>query len=138
MERELSACLWGIEEAIYLCSDLETLDPDLACIIECDASDFAIGAILSQDFNARLHPVAFHSRKINKHEINYEIHDKELLAITSAFNEWWRYLKGARHKINVFTDYRGLEWLAQNKPLIAGKLDGLWSLMVLIFRSSTA
>ena len=56
---------------------------------------------------------------MNKHEINlnYEIHDKELLAITAAFKEWRRYLEGARHKISVYTDHRGLEWFTQNKPL---------------------
>ena len=53
---------------------------------------------------------------MNKHEINYEIHDKELLAITAAFKEWRRYLEGTRHKISVYTDHRGLEWFTQNKP----------------------
>ena len=55
---------------------LRHYDPELPCIIECDGSDFAIGAVLSQEFEGRLHPVAFHSRKMNKHENNYEIHDK--------------------------------------------------------------
>ena len=88
---------------------LRHYDSDLPYIIECDPSDFAIGAVLSQEFEGRLHPVAFYSRKMNKHEINYEIHDKELLAITAAFKEWRRYLEGARHKISVYTDHRGLE-----------------------------
>ena len=44
---------------------LRQLDPELQCVIECDASDFAIGAILSQGVKGRLHPVAFHSRKMN-------------------------------------------------------------------------
>ena len=93
-------------------------------------SDFAIGAILSQEFEGCLHPVAFRSRKMNKHEINYEIHEKELLAITAAFKEMRRYLEGARHKISVYTDHRWLEWFTQNKPLIqrqdrrAPELDG--------------
>ena len=62
-------------------------DPELQCVIECDASNFAIRAISLQQVEGRLQPVAFHPRKMNKHEINYEIHDEELLAITSAFKE---------------------------------------------------
>ena len=96
---------------------LRHYDPELPCILEYDASDFAIGAHLSQEFEGHLQPVAFHSRKMNKHEINYEIHDKELFAITAAFKEWRRYLEGARHKISVYTDHRGLEWFTQKKPL---------------------
>jgi hypothetical protein len=47
--------------------------------LETDASEFALGAILSQpDKDGRLHPIAFHSRKFIAAEINYEIHDKEL------------------------------------------------------------
>ena len=44
---------------------LRHYDPELPCIIECDASDFAIGTVLSQEFEGRLHPVAFHSRNVN-------------------------------------------------------------------------
>ena len=63
-------------------------DPQLPCIIETDASDFAIGAVLSQlSADRRLHPVAFHSRKMDKAEVNYEIHDKEMLAVVTAFKE---------------------------------------------------
>ena len=58
-------------------------------ILETDASDFAIGAIISQrDEERRLHPVAFHSSKFQPTEINYEIHDKELLAVVEAFKHW--------------------------------------------------
>ena len=83
-------------------------DLHLPCIVECDPSDFAISAIFSQIVDGPLYPVAFYSQKISKHEINYEIHDKELLSITSAFKEWRRYLGGIRHKIVVYTDHRGL------------------------------
>jgi hypothetical protein len=62
-------------------------------VVESDASDFAIGAVLSQVIEARLHPIAFYSRKMDKAEINYGIHDKQLLAIVAALKEWRRYLE---------------------------------------------
>jgi len=74
---------------------LRHFDPALPTVMETDASDFAIGAVLSQQVEGRLHPVAFHSQQVDKAEINYEIHDKEMLVVVSAFKEWRRYLEGA-------------------------------------------
>ena len=67
---------------------LRHYDPRTDVIIETDASNFAIGCVLSQDWNNKLHPVAFYSRKMSSMERNYEIHDKELLAIVEAFKVW--------------------------------------------------
>ena len=65
--------------------------PDRPTIVETDASDFALGAIVSQEvpteLGGGLHPVAYHSRKFKPAEINYDIHDKEMLAIVVAFKE---------------------------------------------------
>jgi len=56
--------------------------------LETDASDFALGAVLSQLCeDEKWHPVAFHSRKFSPAEINYEVHDKEMAAIVAAFKE---------------------------------------------------
>ena len=56
--------------------------------METDASNFALGAVLSQlGDGEKLHPVAFHSRKFSAAEINYEIYDKELLAIVDSFQK---------------------------------------------------
>ena len=96
---------------------LRHFDPKLQCVIECDGSDFDTSAILSQEVEGRPVLVAVHSRKMDKHEINYEIHDKELFAITSAFKEWRWYLEGARHKINVYMDHERLKLFANNKSL---------------------
>jgi len=83
-----------------------------------DASDFALGAILSQrDKEGRLHPVAFHSRKFQPVEINYEIHDKELLAIVDAFKHWRRYCQGATHQVQVLSDHHNLEYFTTTKVL---------------------
>ena len=79
--------------------------PDRRTVIETDASDFALGTILLQYLGKRLHPVTFHSRKLNDAERNYEIHDKELLAILDAFKEWKHYLLGADEPVTVYTDH---------------------------------
>jgi len=84
---------------------LAHFDVQKPVIIETDASDFAIGAVLSQrEEDERLHSVAFHFRKLQPVEINYEIHDKELLAIVDAFKHWRRYCKGVTHQVQVFSD----------------------------------
>ena len=94
------------------------IDAAKPVIIETDASDFAIGAVLSQrDSEGKLHPVTFHSRKFSPVEINYEIHDKELLAIVDAFKHWRRYCEGAEHQIQVFTDHHNLEYFTTSKAL---------------------
>jgi len=89
---------------------LAHFDTQQPVLIETDTSDFTIGAILSQrDDKGRLHPVAFHSRKFQPAEINYEIHDKELLAIVDAFKHWRRYCEGAVHQVQVYSDHQNLE-----------------------------
>jgi len=89
--------------------------PERETVIETDPSDFPLGAILSQFQDKRLHPVAFHSRKLNSAERNYEIHDKELLAILEAFMEWKHYLYGADKPITVYTDHQNLQYFLTTK-----------------------
>jgi len=97
---------------------LAHFDAQKPVIIETDASDFAIGAVLSQrDDEGRLHPVAFHSRKFQPAEINYEVHDKELLAVVDAFKHWKRYCEGAAHQVQVFSDHENLEYFTTTKVL---------------------
>ena len=86
--------------------------------LEHDASDFALRAVLSQPSeDGRLHPVAFHSRKSTAAEINYEIHNKELLAIVYSFQEWRYFLERAQHPVTVYTDHKNLEYFMSAKVL---------------------
>jgi len=97
---------------------LAHFEPERPVIVESDASDFALGAILSQrDDDNRLHPNVFHSRKFTPAEINYEIHGKELLAIVDTFKRWRRYLEGAKHQVQVFSDHQNLEYFTTTKVL---------------------
>jgi len=56
-------------------------------ILETNASDCALAAILSTQSNSKVRPIAFHSRAFSTTEINYDMHDKELLAIIEAFKK---------------------------------------------------
>jgi len=89
--------------------------PELDTVVETDASDYALGCILSQFLGTRLHPVAFHSRKLSPAERNYDIHHKEVLAILVAFREWKHYWKGTEKPITVYTDHQNLQYFLTTK-----------------------
>ena len=86
---------------------------------------YALGCILSQFQEKRLHPVAFHSCKLNSAERNYDIHDKELLAILVAFLEWKYYLQGTEKPIMVYTDHQNLQYFLTTKASTARQVR--WS-----------
>ena len=88
---------------------LSNFSPGRRTVGETDASDLSPGCVLSQYQGRGLHPVAFHSQKLNNAERNYEIHDKELLAIMEAFKEWKRYLWGEEEHVTVYTDHQNLQ-----------------------------
>ena len=61
--------------------------------------------------------MAFHSRKFDATEINYEIHDKELLAIVDSFVQWRHFLEGSPHKVIVFSDHKNLAYFQNARVL---------------------
>ncbi|KAG5725041.1 hypothetical protein E4T56_gene12393 [Termitomyces sp. T112] len=94
-------------------------DVDSLICVEADCSDFAIGAVLSQQpkEDGKWHPVAFYSKSLNTVEQNYEIHDKKMLAIIRFFEEWWHFLEGAQHEFEVWTDYKNLKYFCTAKDV---------------------
>ena len=75
--------------------------------LECDASNFATGTVLSQAQADGMHqPVAFMSKGFSDVERNYQIHDKEMLAIMRALDEWRHFLEGATEKFEILTDHQ--------------------------------
>lgn len=85
--------------------------------IRTDASDFAIGGVLYQDYGTPDAPheriVAYAGRKLNDAEINYPVREKELLAVLHAMRIWRPYLLDK--PFNVDTDHRSLETLLTQK-----------------------
>ncbi|KAK3507987.1 hypothetical protein QTP70_009351 [Hemibagrus guttatus] len=94
-------------------------DPELPFIVEVDASTTGVGAVLSQQQGnpRKLHPCAFFSRKLNSAEMNYDIGNRELLAVKLALEEWRHWLEGAKHPFTVLTDHKNLEYLRAAKRL---------------------
>ncbi|KAF8730579.1 hypothetical protein RHS02_07663, partial [Rhizoctonia solani] len=89
-------------------------NPDLPYYLETDASGVAMGAILSQQgLDNWLHPVAYMSKSFSGAEANYDTHNKELLAIIKALEEWRIFLEATDKPIQVFTDHRNLEYWMQ-------------------------
>ncbi len=77
--------------------------------LEVDASNYAIGATLNQqDELNRWHPVAYYSTTLSETERNYDIYDKELLAVVKLLRHWRTYLAGAPHQIVIHTDHSNL------------------------------
>lgn len=103
-------------------------DPLKQFVVEVDASDSGVGAVLSQVSSSdnRLHPCAFFSRRLSSAERNYDVGDRELLAMKMAFDEWRHWLEGAEHPIVVWTDHKNLAYLQQAKRL--NPRQSRWSL----------
>ncbi len=103
-------------------------NPEQEFIVEVDASSTGIGAVLSQRQGdpPKLYPCAFFSRKLNPAEQNYDVGNRELLAMKAAFEEWRHWLEGARHPFTVLTDHRNLEYLKSAKRL--NHRQARWSL----------
>ena len=106
---------------------LRHYNPEHPVILECDASDFAIAAILSQTDSTtkEIHPIAFHARTMLPAELNYDIYDKELLAIFEAFKQWRAYLEGVPHQIMVYSDHNNLQYFTTTKQL--SRRQARWS-----------
>ena len=93
--------------------------PDAPITIETDASNYAVTTILSITCSDNeIHPVAFHSCTLSRAELNYDTHDKELLAIFEVFSNWCHYLKGSAQPIDVVTDQKNLEYFSTTKLLM--------------------
>ena len=117
-------CFKTCKELLSNSPILQYPDFDKEFILTTDASNYALGAVLSQRTNNKDLPIAFASRTLNKHEENYSTIEKELLAIVWATKQFRPYLLGRNFKI--VTDHRPLVWLNSlkepNQKLIRWKL----------------
>ena len=104
-------------------------DPSRQFIVEVDASDTGIGAVLSQRSgeDQQVHPVAFLSRRFSPAESNYDVGNRELLAVHAALEEWRHWLEGAQQPVLIWTDHKNLTYIRDAKRL--GPRQARWALM---------
>jgi len=93
-------------------------DLDKEFRVETDASNYATRGVLSiKCSDDRWRPVAFISKSLSNTEQNYEIYDKEMLAIVRCLEEWRHFLEGAVVKFEIWTDHKNLEYFMKVQKL---------------------
>ncbi|KAL7889650.1 hypothetical protein AOLI_G00019080 [Acnodon oligacanthus] len=117
-----------LKDAFTLAPILIHPNPDQPFVVEVDASETRVGAVLSQRSGpqAKLHAVAFYLHKMTSIERNFRIGNRELLAVKLAFEEWCHWQEGANHPFTVLTYHKNLEYLRTAKRLNARQAP--WSL----------
>ena len=108
----------GLKDKLTTAPILRHFDPEAPIMIETDASNYVCSGIISQqDETGIWKPVAYRSKTMTKAECNYDIHDKELLAIMQALREWRKYAEGNPHTVKVITDHKNLVPFMTTKEL---------------------
>jgi hypothetical protein len=93
--------------------------PDFEMRMKVDALAFATGRVISQKqtSDGLHHPIAFRSESLSEPERNYEIYDRELLAIVQGLEDWRHYLIGLPEPFTIATDHRNLKYWTKARNL---------------------
>ena len=96
--------------------------------IEADSSDFAVEGTLSQLQGGHWKPIAFLSKSLIPAKCNYEIYNKELLAIMMCLAEWCQYVLGATEQFEIWSNHKNLEYF--RKPQNINRQQARWVSML--------
>lgn len=112
------AAFQALKSALCSYPVLRHFDPTRPCTLATDASDFALSGVLQQpDEDGVLHPVVYYSRKFSPAEINYEVYNKELLAVVDSFRDMRAWLLGLSHLVSVISEHKNLEYFMSSRVL---------------------
>jgi len=107
-------------------------DLDKEFRVEANASNYATGGVLSMKYSdEKWRPVAFISKSLSDTERNYEIHDKEMLAVVRCLEAWRHFLEGAAEKFEIWTDHKNLEYFMKAQKL--NRRQARWALYLFRF-----
>ena len=123
---ECNSAFEQLKNAFVTAPILMKFDPDKQIVVETDASDYVTGGVMSQyDDTNTLRPVAYFSKRHFLAKCNYEIYDKELMAIIRCFEAWRPELEGSAFPIHVLSDHKNLEYFMTTKAL--SRRQARWS-----------
>ncbi|GKA89441.1 reverse transcriptase domain-containing protein [Tanacetum coccineum] len=105
---------------------LVVLDWNLPFELMCDASDFAIGAVLGQRKMKHFQPIHYASKTMTEAQIHYTTTEKDMLAVVYAFEKFWPYL--VLSKSIVYTDHSALKYIRNKQDT---KMRLLWWVLLL-------
>ncbi|THH03770.1 hypothetical protein EW145_g6019 [Phellinidium pouzarii] len=114
---EANQAFFELKECLCTPPVLVIPDEEGAFRVEADASDFATGGVLIQKQQGKWRIAAYCSAMLLEVERNYEIYDKEMLAIVQALKEWRHYLLGAKQPFEVWTDHANLTYFRSPQKL---------------------
>ena len=93
-------------------------DLDKEFRVEADASNYATGGVLSMKCSDEMwRPIAFISKSLSDTERNYEIHDKEMLAVVRCLEVWRHFLEGTAIKFEIWTNHKNLKYFMKVQKL---------------------
>jgi len=107
----------ALKKSLSRTAHLRILNSTCKKVLKTDASNFAVGACLYQIKDGQKRPIAYRSRKLSELEKRYEVHDKELLVIVKALQDWRPYLTDTEKPIQIYTDHKNLRNFATTKQL---------------------
>jgi hypothetical protein len=102
-----------LKKALISTPIIQPLDWSLPFEIMCDASDYAVGAVLGQTKDRKHNAISYASKTLSGPQLNYATTEKELLAVVFAIDKFRSYLVGA--KVIVYTDHVALKYLLTKK-----------------------
>jgi len=127
---------WGVEQqkafdelkrVFTIKPVLTALDLDKEFRVEAHASNYTTRGVLSMKCSDEMwRPVTFISKSLSNTERNYEIYDKEMLAVIRCLEAWRHFLEGAAIKFKIWTDHKNLEYFIKAQKL--NRRQARWAL----------
>jgi len=116
-DKEQKNVFHTLKKSLNRTTHLRILNSTCKKVLKTDASDFAVGACLYQIKDEQQRLIAYQFKKLSRSEKRYEVHDKELLAIVKALQDWRPYLADTEKFIQIYTDHKNLRNFVTTKQL---------------------